>query len=293
MHFRTNQFVITLVSLLCLLTSSFFGNAQNEIDILSWNIYMRPREILWDYQVARSKKIVEALNEADIDILVLQELFDGKCRRIMEKGLRKKYPYTAGPGRKGLLKLNSGVVIFSKHPIESMEVLNYSCGGQGADKMAKKGVVAAEIKTPEGTVQVFGTHLQSLGDRARVERLCQFNQMKELAVRWEKEGVAQLFVGDMNTAKRDRELYNEMIDLLKVHDGELDGDYQYTSRDKQNDLVPGKIGKSNIIDYIFIDPNFTKTRINYREVKRFQKSHRKGIKDLSDHLAVYGRINFD
>ncbi|MCI5058947.1 MAG: sphingomyelin phosphodiesterase [Flavobacteriales bacterium] len=279
------KFLIVFLMLVC----SFELAAQSDtVKLLSWNIFMRPREVMWNVQIPRSKKIVQCINEHDVDIVVFQELFDGRSKRIIKRGLKSKFPFFAGPGKRGFWKLNSGVMIFSKYPLSESFVETYECGCMGADCLAKKGFVFTEVKVRDKKFQILGTHLQSLGGRARKERLCQFEQMNSAAERKLVQGIPQIFIGDMNTAKGNEEAFGEMLNTLTAEDGELSGDFQYTSKDSLIDLVDPNYGDTNIIDYILLKKNKSKARMVYREVLRFRKPHRRGIKDLSDHLAVYG-----
>lgn len=61
---------------------------DEELKILTWNIFMRPRFIFKDGQVERAKAIVEQLKDKTYDVIVFQEAIDRKARRIIWDGLK-------------------------------------------------------------------------------------------------------------------------------------------------------------------------------------------------------------
>jgi len=66
---------------------------QGELKILSWNIYMLPHCSLINGNTRRAKAIAENLSGSEYDIIVFQEAFDYRARKIIRNILNKKYPY--------------------------------------------------------------------------------------------------------------------------------------------------------------------------------------------------------
>ena len=71
----------------------------------------------------RADAIGGILKDSDYDVIVFQEAFQRKARKKIFRQLHEKYPYQSGPANQKLIsyKTNSGLWIFSKHPIVSSE----------------------------------------------------------------------------------------------------------------------------------------------------------------------------
>src|SRR3954470_7913267 len=81
------------------LTSIFFAPvAQSQsaggekIKVLSWNIYMLPG-VFGSDNVRRAEAIGRVLSSGDYDVIVFQEAFDQKARRVISRLLKDAYPY--------------------------------------------------------------------------------------------------------------------------------------------------------------------------------------------------------
>ena len=110
-----------------------------------------------------------------------------------------------------------------------------------------------------------------------------------------------LFVaGDMNTSNRDTSGYNDMLNIMNVEDGILEGGVSGSYNIIKNDLKEKKssamqdseVQSVKIIDYILFQPNGIQPKSFIREVKIFQYPWDEKHKDLSDHYAVYAKIVF-
>src|SRR5882672_5126625 len=89
------------------LTSIFFApvaNAQQDttsslaekIKILSWNIYMLPG-FLGHGKILRAEAIGNLLASSDYDVIVFQEAFHKKARKIISRHLQSAFPFQSGP----------------------------------------------------------------------------------------------------------------------------------------------------------------------------------------------------
>ena len=56
---------------------------NNQLKVLSWNIYMLPYISLFNHNGDRAKAIVAKLHDSDYQIIVFQEAFSSKCRHIL------------------------------------------------------------------------------------------------------------------------------------------------------------------------------------------------------------------
>ncbi len=208
--------------LLSILLCSFFlkpAKAQSDkvaadsskLKIMTWNLYMRPRQVFHNGQLKRAHAIVTQLKDKDYDLIVFQETFDRKARNIIWNGLKEKFPYQSGsPKKKRLFKLNTGVFMISKLPLEVVDKIFFSvCGG--SDCFAVKGAVLIDVVKNNHKVQIIGTHLQAAEGRhmtGQKIRQIQYEEIKnKLMIPHEEKGVPQFFVGDLNTSKDDKVIY--------------------------------------------------------------------------------------
>jgi endonuclease/exonuclease/phosphatase family metal-dependent hydrolase len=262
------------------------------LNILSWNLYMRPRIAFHDGQVKRAHAIVEQLKNQDYDVIVFQEAFDNKARNIVWNGLKDKYPYETGaPKHKHFYKVSTGVFIISKLPLNILDHIYFSeCGG--SDCFAVKGAVLISVTKNNHEAQIIGTHLQAANGKKKTGtqiRKIQYDEIKnKLLLPYAKTGVPQFFVGDLNTQKDNKEAYGQLLTDMEMEDGNLTGECQYTSG-ADNDFRDLN-DKSHIIDYVLCKKNGAKVNFAQRCVKIFKSNWSQDHKDLSDHYAVLANI---
>src|SRR6266566_846971 len=99
---------------------------QKKLKILSWNIYMLPHFAASKTRKAdRAYAIGELLAQSDYDVVFFQEAFHPRARKIILRDLNKTFLYHSGPANKKIfsLKTNSGLWIFSKHPIITSQAI--------------------------------------------------------------------------------------------------------------------------------------------------------------------------
>lgn len=293
---------------------SFFGifsaieaGAQNpvslntgteELRILSWNIYMLPSTFFPKIgQMERAEAIVEQLKNEAYDVIVFQEAFEKKAREILWEGLKEKFPFSAGPGDGGFLKLNSGVWILSKLEFTSVATIEFNTC-KIADCMSKKGAILVELVKNGKLFQVVGTHLQS--EDYPATRREQFSDISEKLLKpYEKENVPQFIVGDLNTAP-DEAGYCDMLTLLNAEDCAPRKTKSWlkdlvTWGGKDNDLFKADAARiPQLLDYILIKENGKCSSWIDRTIEIIQQAwdKTKTRKDLSDHYAVAAVIRY-
>lgn len=265
---------------------------DDELRILSWNIKMLPRLVLRVRYgpIKRSRLIPKHIIDDQIDIIVFQEAFDVRCRRILKRRLKKDYPYHYGPANNPFfsLRTNSGVMIFSKIPLEELGTVRYSTC-DGADCFAKKGVLMVEGKWNGVPFQLAGSHLEAGGTHDM--KITQYQEMDGLLTKFRREGVPQIVVGDFNTSIVDTVLYPTLLKTLGVEPhGPFTGDQKYTSDETINDMNDGI--KQKIIDYAFYRGNGFKPYSITRHVRVYRERWDEKYRDLSDHFGVLMRIQF-
>jgi len=273
------------VLLFAVIVSAFPQN--DSLTILTWNIYMRPRQVFWNQQVKRAKGIVEVLKNENIDVIVFQEAFDPKARRKLKKELSEMYPHQFGPGNRGMVRINSGIWVLSKYPLLQTKQMVYSdCGRE--DCIAKKSAMFSEIDFNGKKVHIIGTHLQAIsGEKYDNIRANQMKMMAELGNEFFNESIPQIFTGDMNTATEDTAKYRNMLRILNAKDGMPQGNIQHSLRGQENDISRKPVNYGpKLIDFVFLKPNKSSAKVISREVMRYRYEMKKGRSDLSDHYAV-------
>lgn len=285
--------MLFLISILC--------QGQDSLKILSWNIQMLPRGINHNGKAKRARAIAEQLKKSPYDVVVFQELFYRRSRRIITKGLQSEFlAQTKVLNNKSIaLKTNGGVMIFSRHPIKEVKEIRFK-DRSGPDRLSRKGAMLAEINVNGKIIQVIGTHLQAFGMQETM-----YNQYQQLFDKLlnpnEKNGIPQFICGDFNTIKTipknlpanlpknfEQRIarYETMLQTLKASDGELDGEQQYTMDRPNNDLCKKRKEFRLLLDYFLFRPMTSNLTIAKRTVQIIRYPWRTGNKDLSDHFAL-------
>ena len=268
--------------------------SPSELRILAWNIQMLPRFLfrLSRGPIRRSKLIPQKVIDDQIDILVFQEAFDARSRRILKRRLKDDYPYICGPANKKFFdfKTNSGVMIFSKVPLKYLDEIDFKdC--ESDDCLARKGALLVEAEWQGVTFQVLGTHLEAGGPFAIKET--QYAEIRALIDKYQKQGVPQFLCGDFNTSKSS-ERYNIMLEAMAAEDDIILSDLQYTADEIMNDMnyCEKDDPSCEVIDYILFRENGFRPRMMERYVRQYEQRWSDQYKDLSDHNAVLMRILF-
>ncbi len=293
---------VVVIAVLLIIPAPSHG--QDTLRVLSWNIQMLPFPAPPHGKAKRARAIASILKEQNHDIVVFQEAFKRRSRRILRRELSNAFPHqTDVLNQKTFsIKTNGGVMIFSRHPIATVHEIRFT-KRTGYDKFARKGAMLAEIQFHGKSIQVLGTHLQAFGTDDIL--ISQYNQMKtELLDRRQRNGVPQFLLGDFNTRKvpsvpvglssttpMPQTRYSAMLQTLEAEDGELEGPQQYTMDRPYNDLCTRRKEARLLLDYVLVRPIETNLEV-MRKVKIFRKQWTKDHQDLSDHFALEATIGF-
>lgn len=286
------------VLILALLFCPLFGRSQSAVPaerplrILSYNIQLLPRWIahLGHGPVKRSRLLPEKLVADSLDIIVFQEAFDKRCVRLLRKGLEAYYPYVVGPAndRKHSIKLNSGVMMFSKVPLKFVDEVDFTeC--EKEDCFARKGALLAEADWHGKPIQILGTHKEAGGSTTL--KTGQYLEILGMIRRHTRPGVPQLLCGDFNIRKGS-DIYQAMIATFDMEDGPITGELQYSSDHLLNDMSTYRPDDRKIIDFIFYRGNGTEPTFIRREIRRYRQRWHKKHEDLSDHMSVLMTLSF-
>ena len=294
----SNRSLFILLALLLAATPSI---SQDSLRILSWNIQMLPRLVNANGKGKRAKVIVEKLKAHHYDVVVFQELFKKRSRRIITRGLAEEFPYhTNVLNKKAIsLKTNGGVMLFSRFPIKESHEIKYK-DHTGFDRLSRKGALLAEMDVHGKTIQVIGTHLQAFGS---AEVMCsQYKQLHdELLKPYTKPDVPQFICGDFNTIKTIPAVlpagitqefvnrlprYQMMLQSLGTQDYDLLGSQQFTMDRPYNDLCTKRKEYRLLLDYVLVRSSSDISSTVMRRVKIMRHPWHKNHQDLSDHFAV-------
>lgn len=284
------------------------NTGEDELKILSWNIYMLPILIRRSGQVKRAEIIAEQLKSSEYDVIVFQEAFNHKARKKMWSIIKEAFPYQAGPlnnADKPIANLNGGIWIVSKQPLNVLGEIEFNdC--KGLDCVALKGAMLVEVTKGDRTYQVMGTHLQAdEGESRDLIRKKQCEQIRdELLAPNAKDHVPQILCGDFNISSNNQERYNELLGILACSNDDVScealtaitntGDLtetEFTYDWQNNDLVPGEY-EVTTLDYILVrkPKKFKPFEGIKRTIKVFTSSWSSGKlknkRNLSDHHAV-------
>ena len=286
---------------MCFLFSTFSqsntttsGDTCEPLKILSWNIYMLPHLIMHTGQAQRAKEIAETLKKEDVDVIVFQEAFDKRSRKIIREELKKYFPFESGNPKKNVFyKTNSGVWIVSKIPIKIVKRI-YFKNGVGSDKFACKGALLIEAKKNDFCFQLVATHLQSdlKNKDVREARKMQYLKIRQkLLDPYANKNIPQFVVGDMNTSLEDSSSFQQMLGIFSMKQCAFENKACYSYDCSKNDLILDRKIKPQLLDYIFYN------RKNHRAIegtlllKIFKKKWNSLHSDLSDHFAVLGTFH--
>jgi len=272
--------------------SEYFDPSTLDIKVLSWNIYLLPGIVAMKGKQERAEAIGDVLKTSDYDVIVFQEAFHRKSRKRIEKALHEKFPYQAGPANQRLisLKTNSGIWIFSKHPILATRSIIFK-NRSGIDAFSRKGALLAEIEIHHQRVQVIGTHLQNSGPVWIRQSQCAEFYHRVLKPEF-KPNVLQIICGDFNINQKNEEEYLLMLQTLNARDGELAGELKYSYDRARNDLHVETGNDAELIDYILVrDP--VDSKIINRKILAFHKRWSKTHCDLSDHFALEAHVQLN
>ena len=135
---------------------------KNSLKVLSYNILSSN---LLSVQINKDNPIIDYLEDADADIICLQEVYFSLLKK--HKDLLIKYPYKSYLVSKGSDEASNCLACLSKYPILSVDKLKFNSTSNGCGKY--------RILHDGDTIVVYNCHLQSNGmdreDRSTYEQI--------------------------------------------------------------------------------------------------------------------------
>lgn len=269
--------------------------APQQLKILSWNIQLLPRSFsvfskaLRKKQKLRTPWVIEHCQQGDYDVIVFQEVFDKPLAKKLQKELLATYPYQVKPLQKAGRLTSSGILIISKWPLQQVGTVVYPKGAH-EDAWAAKGCTLVQLKQGKNSLYIAGTHLQAgHSEAAKAARTIQYKAIKTLLEECTNDSLPIVLAGDLNTPKKDKKAYPEMLSTLEMQDEPLDEIRPYTI-DNQNTWNLGS--KNKQLDYILLQPQKSALKLVQQKVLRLQKTWKEQPLDLADHYGVWATFEW-
>lgn len=116
------------------------------------------------YVEERFRHLAPALLDCGADIIALQEVYDRRHQEGLSAALSAEYPYQAVSPTRAFRPLGSALMLFSKHPIESVEHPRFSHIPFDEQLFVDKGMIIANVRVAGlGTVRLANAHHTSGG----------------------------------------------------------------------------------------------------------------------------------
>lgn len=205
--YRGNSFYPLLTACLML-----FGDVvrATSFNVMSFNFFAMKHIISTTGQDDRINGFYETLKanyEKDLDVIIFQEVWSDIYKDMLINQLNSIGYYNTPILNVNHVPQNGGVVIFTKHLPEGIQMYEYK-NTRGVDGLAAKGILYVRVSKNDQTFHVFGTHTQSDVDSSKASpddtgsqatRKLQFLEMQEFikAQDVEKDDVV-IIAGDFN-----------------------------------------------------------------------------------------------
>ena len=267
-------------------------------NVLAYNVYMRPEGLFANGQAIRAGLIPGRVQ--GYDAIVFSEAFDNSAREKLLNGLQSEYPYkTTIVGTDSGIRQDGGVIIVSKWPIEAEDQRTFGDDCSGDDCLSDKGVGYARINKQGKIFHLFGTHTQAWPTAAgQATRKIQFQIIKNfINSKNISETEPVLIAGDLNVDKVNYPAeYQQMLSILQATHPTQTG-YAYSFDSDTNRLASD--GPKEYLDYVLYSYVHQHPNASYNEVRMIRSLEEwkeffweYAYWDLSDHYAIYGRLEF-
>jgi endonuclease/exonuclease/phosphatase family metal-dependent hydrolase len=240
----------------------------------------------------RINKMGELLEKEQADVIALQEVHTYLVVNLLKTKL-VSYPYIAY--KRYLYGPRGGLVIFSKHPIENVEYINYKTRGSILNKsivahVIQNGILACKIKNQQSVVLNTYVTPNMDYDYSKTNRFsryieAQLKQLAGIAKNFALKNNAVFICGDFNTDKNSY-LYKTFTDISKAFD--IFSNYNLPT--KHQEYYPDH-AKVTRIDHMFVlsksKPVISSTKHLFTKKVPLKNRH---LSYLSDHLALKATV---
>jgi len=274
----------------------------NTLNVLAWNVYMRPSALFLNGQNQRAGLIPLVISK-DFDVLIFSEAFDTDARAKLVRGLAQQgFVYaTDVVGHAGSrLKMNGGVIIVSKWPIEVNQEKMFGSTCSKDDCLADKGIVYAKINKQGKRYHIFGTHTQAWPTPAgRSTRVAQFRMLQSFIQSLPIPNTEPVIIaGDLNvdSVKNVAGEREKMLAASHTIEPTRQGPQKYTADRTTNDLTEGD---PEYLDYVLYSADHQQPQRSYNKVLIYKSPYEwkpspahESVLELSDHYGLYGYFEF-
>ena len=212
MKLHTLLLMISITSLLLLPVTGFTQSKKDQINVLTYNVWMVP------LQRKMAKARAEAIGKSigKYDIIFLQEAFTAGIRKTIATHANKKTNFINRYQTRVAYKLNSGKFTLGKFEIVKTSFRKFkNCAGFQC--VSGKGVLYVQIKLPSGAlVDTFNTHLQAYEKDSWI-RKWQLIEAMNFVDRVNDGDIPVIFAGDFNVIADSTEypVLRDMLDGFK------------------------------------------------------------------------------
>ena len=243
----------------------------------------------------RQDKIAEVLLEKNPDIIALQEIHTYYILSALKKKLN--YPYVAY--KKLLYGPKGGLVVFSKHPFESIEYVDFKQRGSFFNssfiaRVIRNGILVCKLKGfPLTVLNAHATpnldHDDSEQNRFIKYIESQLEQIAGLTNEIVNQNQNIIVAGDLNVAKASS-AYRKFVEISKLKDI-----FEKFDTPTQHQEYLPRHKKVKRIDYIFTKDNDLHVKVLSTEQLFAEKYNlTQGNKQyLSDHIGLWAKLFFN
>lgn len=280
-----------------------FNAGLFELRVLGFTI-IRPA----DYLNERLEAMPQEIIKTDADIVGLQEVYFKQHQDFFIDKLIGAYPFHCFQRAKSI-KINSGLMIFSKHPISNVQYSPLRDKGPLDERIvAQKGVLSCQIEVSGvGNIHIINFHPTSGGflhqqDAPQIItiRHNQINQAYELASK--TQNVPTVILGDFNTGSEiAQENYSNLIEkqftdsyLYFCQKNQITPEMTWDSQISLNKKGTHSESVSQRIDHIYVSPRLlevlkiTDSKVIFKEGIVNTPSEKV---QLSDHYALISEFS--
>jgi len=288
-----------------------------DLNVLTYNIYMKPTSISRTWQAQRGDLLPAYLH--NYEVIIFNEAFDDDIRAKLISALTPVYPHrTTILGSDRVLDQDGGVIIVSKWPIIDEKERLFRLYGNpctGFDCNADKGVKYAKVCKEGYPFHIFGTHTNAKQDsQSFFARYKQFQILRQFVDDMKIPSDEPVIIGgDMNVPKVFPSLsteYQYMLDALGAKDPSGDGPPFLDQRaypDRPyctycygfNALAEDEEDGQTILDYVLYSVRHkapSKATIWFQQPRTTEPwmfNLGKFYSDLSDHFPQLGKFQFE
>ena len=180
-------------------------------NILTWNI----QELFLYSSKNKLQNICYIINHFDTDVVCLQECFEDFSKKYIIKNLTSKYPFYIYGNicKKYLFCEDSGLMVFSKYPIENVSQYTFT-NFTGIDRFANKGALFFRISN----YNFVNTHLQSSNTYIASKQYTEILNNSPFKNNF-------ILIGDLNINDFTKKLHYEKNNSLHTHESNNIYDY--------------------------------------------------------------------